>query len=337
MVSVSCIIPVFNLEDKISRCINSLLNQTLKNIEIILVNDCSTDNTLMVINKYKERYDNIKIINFKENHRQGAARNKGLEKAVGEYIYFIDGDDWIEPQMLSELLQYAMDNNVDIVDSDYFQDDIDGNTEYRIGIPKEYFPIKDYSAVMLNGGRLWTKLIRRKYLIENNIKFIEDKKFEDNPYLPILYAYEPKIGKVNKAFYHYLYNTNSTSRKMNDYTIFDRLDTAIYMIEETKRAGVYNKFKNEIDYLFIQFYYTNSIVACITKFDRLQINYIKKVYKGINEILPNYRNNKYLSFAPFYIRVFTHAGQNKLIFICKCIFRAYNLGFNKYIIKKAKE
>lgn len=337
MISVSCIIPVYNLENKINICIESLLNQTLKDIEIILVNDCSTDNTISIINNYKKQYNNIKVINLKKNQRQGGARNRGLENAIGDYVYFIDGDDWTESEMLSEMLKYAMDNNLDIVDSDYFQDDVDGKTEYRTGIPNEYFPVKDYSIVMLNGGRLWTKLIRRKFLVENNIKFIEGKKFEDNPYLPILYSYKPKIGKVNKAYYHYLYNSDSTSRKKNDYTIFDRLDTAIYMLEETKRIGVYNKFKEEINYLFIQFYYANTIVACITRFDKLQIDYIKKVYKDVNKILPNYRNNVYLKSAPYYIKVFTSVEQSKLIFLCKLIFFVYNLGFSKFIIKKAKE
>ena len=334
MYSVSCIVPVYNLENKVSKCINSLLAQTLNDIEIILVNDCSTDHSLLVLQKYAEKYNNITIVNLCENVRQGGARNKGLEVATGKYVAFFDGDDWIERDMLEQLYICAEKYSYDIVDSDYYQDEENGESKIRKSIDGDLFPIQDSKVLICHGGRIWTKIFKREFLIKNNIRFIEHKKFEDNPYLPILYAYTFKVGKVNKPFYHYIYNQNSTSRKKNDYTVFERLDTAKFLLEETKRRGIYDYYQEEYEYVFSQLFYTNTLVTCITKFDILPLKEINYIYREINRLLPNYRNNKYLSAAPRYIRFFVKLHRIGVILCSSFLSLVYHMGFHKYLVKK---
>lgn len=172
---VSVIVPVFNLEDKIQRCIETLVNQTLKDIEIILVNDCSTDNTINILEDNKNKYNNIKVLNLGTNVRQGGARNRGLELSKGEYICFIDGDDYIELDMLEKLYDCALIGGYDIVDCNYFQEDEDGNIIERISIPNNIIKSNNTRLFIMNCGRVWTKIYKRSFLLENNIKFIENK------------------------------------------------------------------------------------------------------------------------------------------------------------------
>lgn len=334
MRTVSCIVPVYNLENEVSKCIDSLLSQTLKNIEIILVNDCSTDNSLMVLQEYEEKYSNIIVLDLHNNFKQGGARNRGLEVATGKYVAFIDGDDWVEPDMFEQLYFYAEKNSFDIVDSDYYQDEANGESKVKQSINARLFPIKSTRMLICNGGRIWTKIFRREFLVENNIRFIEHKKFEDNPYLPILYAYTFNVGKINKPFYHYVYNENSTSRKKNDYTVFERLDTAKFLLEETRRREIYDKYTEEYNYVFIKLFYTNTLVTCITKFDVLPVKYINQIYNEVNRILPDYKMNKYLTTAPRYIRVFTKLNKVGVILCCILLSVANKIGFHKYLIQK---
>ena len=336
MYKVSCIVPVYNLETKIERCIKSLLAQTLDCIEIILVNDCSTDNSLAILNHYADRYTNITVIDLQQNMRQGGARNRGLDAATGKYVLFVDGDDWIEENMLKELYDTAEENSFDIVDSDYYQDDEYGNTAIKISMDKQFFPIESIKPLLCSAGRIWTKLINRDLLIKNNIRFIERKKFEDNPYLPILLAYTSNIGKVNKPFYHYIYNADSTSRKKNDFTVFDRLDTALYLLDEAQKRNIFYKYKNEYEYIFIQLYYVNTLIICVTKFDWLPLRHIIKVYDGLNQFLPDYKNNKYVSNAPRYIRIFTKLNKISLLLLCTILYIVNRLGFYKLLVKAGK-
>ena len=111
---ISVIVPIYNVEKYLAKCIDSIINQTLTNIEIILVNDGSTDNSRKIIDKYDKKDSRIKVIH-KKNGGQGSARNAGLDIAKGEYIGFVDSDDWIDSNMYENLYNAAISNNADIV------------------------------------------------------------------------------------------------------------------------------------------------------------------------------------------------------------------------------
>lgn len=111
---VSVIIPVYNVENYLKECLDSVLNQTYKNIEVIVINDGSTDKSLHILEDYSSKFNNIKIID-QENSGQSVARNKGLENAKGKYIYFLDSDDYILPDTLKKLIKKLEMNNLDII------------------------------------------------------------------------------------------------------------------------------------------------------------------------------------------------------------------------------
>lgn len=155
---------------------------------------------------------------------------------------------------------------------------------------------------ILSCGRVWTKLYKRSFLLKNNIRFIEHKKFEDNPYLPILMSYSPRVGKVQECLYHYIYNPDSTSRKKNDYLVFNRIDTAEYLFDQVIIRNKYREYKWEFDAVFIGLYYVNTVITCWMKFDKPEFNYIRKVYYGIRNKIPQYKLNPYIKQSPKYYR-----------------------------------
>lgn len=334
MINVSCIVPIYNLGKKVEKCINSIINQTLSDIEIILVNDCSTDNTLEILQKYESLHSNIVLIDLKENLRQGGARNEGIKRANGEFLIFIDGDDWIERDMLETLYTYAIDQKLEIVDSDYYQEDKIGNEHYKVSITEENLSNK--KQLIMNAGRIVTKLFRKDLIIKHELYFLEHKKFEDNPFLPILFAYTDKIGKVNKAFYHYIYNSKSSSRKRNDYSVFDRLDTSIYLLKEVRRRNLYNQFKAEYDFIFINIFYVITIIMCITKFNIIPYNYIKKVFDEVQIYVPDYKENPYLKNSPRYMKIFVKSNLIELYCLITCLSIFQKIGLGNFMIRKAK-
>ena len=169
MPKVSVIVPVYNVENYIDKCLTSLINQTLKDIEIIIINDGSTDNSQIIINKYAKKYKRIKSYT-QENKGQAAARNFGLTKSTAEYITFVDSDDYIENTMLEKLYNEIIKNDYDIIVSDIIKETTNGTSLF-----KNFWIIKDEMNKNFMTSHMGpvARLYKRKLLIDNNFKFLE--------------------------------------------------------------------------------------------------------------------------------------------------------------------
>lgn len=220
---VSIIIPVYNAEKYLQRCIKSLLSQTLTDFEAILINDGSKDNSGKICNEYAEKDKRFKTIH-KKNGGVASARQCGLEHATGEYTIHVDPDDWIEKNMLEDMYNYAKANNADIVITDFITETIKG-TKYNRQCPQSLAQkdvLKDLLMVRLHGS-CWNKMLRSKIYKYHNIGFIhginmcEDVLF----WYQILQSQALTITYINKAWYHYdkTTNENSISNKINASTI----------------------------------------------------------------------------------------------------------------------
>ncbi len=195
MPKVSIVIPVYNVEEYLRECLDSVINQTLRDIEIICINDGSTDNSADILAEYQNRENRLKVIS-QENGGQSKARNAGLEVATGEYIYFLDSDDYIKTNSLEKLYTIAKTNNLDII---YFDSEVIFENDILRNEFSEYSTIynrkKEYAEV-LSGKELFCKLVsdnayvvqpclqfaKREYLEEKNIRFFEGIIYEDNLY-----------------------------------------------------------------------------------------------------------------------------------------------------------
>lgn len=172
----SVIMAAYNIEDYIERSIESIEKQTLKNIEIIVVNDASTDNTKQKILDMNSKYNNIIYLEHEKNKQAGGARNTGLEVAKGEYIVFLDGDDYLAADDVLEKLDKVIgEDETDVI---YLGFEIEGDREELV-IPTEETCTKTYKAAQDKYPNPWSKCWRRKFLEENNINFKENRYYED--------------------------------------------------------------------------------------------------------------------------------------------------------------
>ena len=228
VIKISVIVPVYNTSKYLEKCIESILNQSLKEIEVICINDGSIDNSLEILEKFSKQDRRVKVIN-QINKGLTATRNIGLRLAKGKYIINIDSDDWIEKDYFENIYKKAKENNLDMVISDIlfdFKDKIILKKDLEISDEK-IITGKEYMKVFFKNGGLgysWNKLIKREIYSKNNIYFNEAIfAIEDVEFITRLSYFLKKIGKINKAFYHYRQGENNGSKKIILKNIDDKI------------------------------------------------------------------------------------------------------------------
>lgn len=212
---VSVIIPVYNSEKYLKRCLDSVVNQTLENFEIIIVNDGSSDNSLNILNEYKQKYSQIILLN-QNNKGQAVARNRALDIAKGEYISFVDSDDFIENNMLELMYKEAVASNVDMVICNWDRVDSVGRVlstknhiEYQNQILNQYETIREFflNKNELIEGFSWNKIIRKSLF--NQVRYL-NMKYEDIPTMFQILTRISKCKYINHTLYHYVQHNSST-------------------------------------------------------------------------------------------------------------------------------
>ena len=288
MVKVSVIVPVYNVEDYVVKCIDSIVKQTLNEIEIIIVNDGTKDNSIKLIEK---NFDDkrIKIFN-KENGGLASARNYGVKKAVGKYLFFVDSDDFIEKECLADMYNAAEKNKVNLVICDYYKYFENGNKKHIPIIPFYEKNNKKCSVTSMPGAVC--KLINRELFINNNIEFLEKHYFEDNAIMPYLCALCNDFVYINKPYYYYLQrdgsilNGKNYNKKWED--IFASL-TNLY--DKFKDKKIIDEYKDELEYIYIE-YLLHAANLKFIDYEEGQKN-IKKISDVMKQKFPKWRNNYY--------------------------------------------
>jgi len=197
---ISIIIPFYNSEQYLERCIQSALNQTLKEIEVLCIDDASTDNSLKILRKYQEKDNRIKIIQLKENNGPSLARNIGIEKSTGEFIGFIDSDDYVDKKFFENLYDHS--NNYDIVVGKYVRSTNNSN-RYILLMYKNF-----HGSV---GDSIW----RRIFINDHNIRFNKTKKYgEDTKFRYDCYKFNPRLLELpdEGIYYYYKMRVGSLSK-----------------------------------------------------------------------------------------------------------------------------
>lgn len=288
MIKVSVIVPVYNVEKYIVKCINSIVNQKLKDIEIIVVNDGTKDNSIELI---KENFNDkrIKIFN-KENGGLASARNFGVKKAKGEYLFFVDSDDFIDENCLLDMYKKIGKTKVDMVICDYYKYFENEYKEHIAIIPFYEKNNKKCSITAMPGAVC--KLIRREIFIDNEIEFLENHYFEDNAIMPYVCALCNDFIYINKAYYYYLQrdgsilNQQKYNKKWED--IFASLNNLYNKFYEN---GIIEEYKNELEYIYIE-YLLHAANLKFIDFKEGLFN-IKKASNIMREKFPNWRRNYY--------------------------------------------
>jgi len=289
MPKVSIIVPVYNTEKYLEKCLNSLVNQSLENIEIIVVNDGSTDNSELIINKFKQDYPNKIIYLKKENGGLSDARNFAIPYVSSEYVGFVDSDDYVELDMFEKLYNLAIEKKLDLVECNF-------NWEYpnRIKIDQRinYLEKKDFFLF----GRVMAcnKLFKASIIKENNIIFPKSLNYEDIEFFYTLIPYINNYSLINDSLYHYIQRDNSIINNQNEKTadIFIILNNIINFY---KKNNLFDIYKNELEYLFIRFLLGSSFLRIVKiKNKKLRKELLNKSINELYLIFPNWKNNKLL-------------------------------------------
>ena len=273
---VSIIVPIYNAYLYLSKCLESLVNQTYKNIEIILINDGSTDQSEDIIKLYLEKFDNIVYIKD-TNHGQGHARNIGLEKATGDLITFVDSDDYVEVTMIEKLLNNMNDSDISICDITK----IDSTKQIYFKNHINYG--SDQVNLMLSHPGPVAKLYKKELLKDH--RFMENVYYEDLAFTTTLSPKVHKVSYVEEPLYFYIIHDNST---MQQKVWTDKLDDVFKVMDYVKEN--LKDYKDELEYLYIEPY----LYSCSLRF----IDYpegkerLLKVEK-LMEAYPEWNKNKY--------------------------------------------
>jgi|GEM_PF-994006 len=308
MTKISIIVPVYGVEKYLNRCVDSLLQQTLREIEIILINDASLDNCALIMKEYEINYSNkIRCIYLDKNIKQGGARNVGLKVATGKYILFVDSDDWVDPTMCEKMYKSAIDTDSDIVFCDFLKiNENNGKEKYIRETGNEIVGVltTEKKKVLLSMNAFpFSKLVRRDIIMNNNLLFAEGIRYEDLAVVPIFFLYCVKAAKVNEALYNYNVRENSTLNSLNKTYHFERLEAGMMCYLQMKERGFYNIFKEEIEMLFIRSYYFYMLECCIQKFSEPPIKKMREISEKVKDICPNYSKNYYVNkiMDPIYL------------------------------------
>ena len=288
MPKISIIVPVYGVEKYIHKCISSIINQSFDDFELIVINDETKDNSIEII---KENFNDKRIKIFdKKNGGAASARNLGIDKANGDYIFFVDSDDYIEKNTLEEMYNKAIEDNVDLVICDYYKLYENGEIEAVKMIPHYNKTNQKCSVISMPGPVC--KLIKTSLIKENNITFLENHCFEDNAIMPFVCALAKNFSYLEKPLYYYLQregsalNKNSYDPKWED--IFDSLE---HLYQKFKDSNLFNEYYDELEYIYIEYL----LHAPCLRFIKYKEGYnsIRKAGNILKEKFPNFRKNKY--------------------------------------------
>lgn len=240
-INVSVVVPVYNAEKYLGKCVESLLQQTLNEIEILLIDDGSTDDSLKICKSFQER-DNRVVVFHKPNGGVSSARQFGLEHARGEYIIHADSDDWAAPNMLEEMYAYARLHQADLVIADYYRDTPRGANLIR----QKPTNVDDNNAIILDFskhlfGATWNKLVRRSTIMESKVSFPKDVNYcEDLLFFFSLLLHSIKCVYLSKAFYHYNQVENSITTNLSKKSLQERLNAYEIVCQTLKGKTFYS-------------------------------------------------------------------------------------------------
>ncbi|MBQ0024785.1 MAG: glycosyltransferase [Bacteroidales bacterium] len=245
MARISIIIPVYNAEKYILTCLRSIAAQTLDSIEVILVDDHGGDNSMDIARQFASKHPSIawKYTKTQVNSGPGAARNNGLSVANGEYVCFVDADDWIEQDFCEQLYRTASDHGADIACCDiYFGDQIRRNPSTS---DKRLF-LRRCTAYFQ------TFIYRRDMLVSNKIVFPGTHSAEDTCFLACSLICSKKMASVHLPLYHYVIYPSSVSQKADRFRASHRLASFRYLIDFAKQRGLYEEYRFELTWILFK-------------------------------------------------------------------------------------
>ncbi len=301
MIKVSVILPVYGVAQYIEKCTQSLLDQTLQEMEFIYVDDHGPDNSIELVQRMIANHPRKEQFVFlKPEHNMGAgmARNFAIPQAKGEYVAFVDSDDWIEPTMFEELYNEAMRHGgTDICYCQAAKDYLDGQ-------PTEILANPDVDAGLLTPDKrryflthyvslFWTFIYRREMVERYEIRYPASRSADDSFFVTSNLLLASSVAHVDKPFYHYLIRPGSVCTTKDSTKYQKRLDTFRSLMAFLKEKGVYEGYKNEIDFIYFKKGYLTSVFNYVYNSLEPKKETIHEIRSEMLRQVPDYAKNPY--------------------------------------------
>lgn len=314
--------PVYNAKDTLIKCVGSLVNQTLDDIEIILVNDCSTDNSYLVMQLLEQQFpEKIIIIDSDKNRGAGGARNIGLQYATGEYIGFVDSDDEVATTMYEKLYNKANEADFDIVDCGFYKEDEDLAIIFTSDELAGTLNTSKRNELIASGGYICSKIFKSSYWFKHNFTFRENAILEDSEIIAYAMATAKNIGNVKEILYLYKNTPGSSSKTPDPKKYVTNCYNAIVAIHSALSSlDIYTEVREATEYEMIQMY-SYAINILLKNASSLPSKYIldelSKLQKFRNTYISPGYDNKYVNAkiqsADINIMVMNDSSPNQLL------------------------
>ena len=286
----SIIIPVYNVEKYIDKCMNTVMHQTFDDYEVIVVNDETPDNSMEIVQKYADAFPGKIQVIHQKNTRQGGARNNGVTHARGEYILFVDSDDYVALDMLEVVNRRLQENPCDVLVFQYVcvteggkKLEMGGHGEFTAGV---YHPAEDRSVVLLPTGPV-NKAFRRSFYVDTQVRFPEKLLYED-AVTRLFYALAESIVVCDDVLYYYVQSTDSSMRQNISEKMLDILTVTDITRREFEQRGIYQDFRDPLDCALIYgITYILDLINTVEPDHPLQ----SPMADYIGRVFPDYRNN----------------------------------------------
>ena len=298
---LSIVVPVHNMVagNKLRFCLDSLVNQTISDYEIIAVDDASTDESFEVLKEYESKYPwKFKALQSYENRKQGGARNMGMEAASGTWIGFVDSDDWVAPDMYEKMVRRAEETGADVVGCDYHMTTeqsmkigriMPNNTREQTGL----MSIEKGKLWVMNPGSMVIKIYLKAVIDENHLRFPEKTYYEDNCASPIWMLHFTHFEKVEEPLYYYYQHEESTVHAISMEKCEARLLMGKRLIEDARKYGFYKMYRKEFEFAFTKLYYMYTLYTYMLGVKRPKLAFLKLIVKGMIEEFPDFQDNVY--------------------------------------------
>ncbi|MCL2027255.1 MAG: glycosyltransferase [Bacteroidales bacterium] len=291
MPKLSIIIPVYNASKTIVKCVDSLLRQTFADMEVIIVDDCGQDDSIKIIQNHIENHSQKNRFRFAQtpvNSGPGAARNVGLKMAQGEYVAFVDSDDWVEADIYETLYETATQHSADLCYCNVFWEDL--NRKKQRVLPNT--PIVNKRDFLANFKcQFWSYIYRREFLDKFNITFSKEKGVEDNYFLACCILCAERIAYVDKPMYHYTFYPNSLSNNRDEKRYLDKLSVFSQLFDFSKTHHFYDEYKQELQFIYLKKVFLVSTLNYLTNAKCPQVKTIREIYQEFTKFCPDYKKN----------------------------------------------
>lgn len=300
---LSVIVPVYNMASggKLNFCLDSLVGQTLPktDYEIIAVDDASTDDSAEILRGYEREYPElVRVIQNERNRRQGGAKNEGLKAARGEWIGFIDSDDWVTPDYYEKLLARAEETGADMVGCDYNLVSehtmetgrvVRNNSADQTGVLDE----DKHKKLFMRPGSMVIKIYRHDVIRDNQLSFPEGIFYEDNCAGSLWSLYFTRFERVEEPMYYYYQHDVSTVHHITESRCRDRMAAAELLYGECRMRGFLDRYHQEIEYRFGELYYVNTLFSYMSGVKHPKLSFVRELRRGVRVKFPRFRANPY--------------------------------------------